>query len=197
MTRRRDTGFSLLELVVVLAIFAMVALIGTQVIRATVTTDRRLSALSESGEELAVALALLRRDLGAAIGIGFITPSGAGERALRVGADGFSLSVGGLAGLPGSSAGLGRVVWRLDPGSGQLTRRVWTTLAPGSDRAASPEVVVLTDVTGIAVQSFTPETGWQPGYAADPRTPDALPHGLRVRLDHRRHNRLDTLVALR
>ncbi len=39
---RRDRGFSLLELVVVLAIFALVALIGVKVIQSTLMADRRL-----------------------------------------------------------------------------------------------------------------------------------------------------------
>ncbi len=194
--RRASRGFSMFELVVVLAIFALVALTGTQVIRATVQADHRLSQISDTSRELAVALALLRRDLGAAIGIGFVAPAGGAEPPLRIGADGFSLSVGGLGTGPDQD-GLGRVVWRLDRASGTLTRRVWPTLAPAASQAASAEVTLLGGVRSIAVEAFQLPGGWQPGFVADPRQPVSLPRALRVRIDHARHERLETVVSLR
>jgi len=194
--RDRTKGFTLIELVVVLAIFSLVALVGVQVIRTTVVADRRLAEVSASSSELAVALALLRRDLRAVIGVSFSTPSGGSEPPLRIGQDGFALSVSGLGGVAGSDAGLGRVVWRRDPITGQLQRQVWTTLSPGSAQAAGPEVMVLSGVNGITVESFDFADGWQPGFVADPRTPNGLPRALRVRLEHGVHGVLETLVAL-
>lgn len=194
---RRTHGFSLLELVVVLAIFALVALMGVQVIRASVGADRRLTEISETSGELALALALLRRDLAAGIGLPFYPESGGAESALRVGQGGFALSVSGLGGAEQGGSGLGRVVWRLDAGDGRLTRQVWTTLSPGGARAAGPQVVMLDGVDEITVESFSLQSGWRQGFAADPRDPNALPRGLRVRLDHRRFAQLETLVSLR
>lgn len=192
---RSDQGFSLLELVVVLAIFALVALTGTQVIRAAIQADTRLSEIGDDSRELAVALALLRRDLGAAIGIGFVSPAGAAEPPLRIGAEGFSLSVGGL-GFGPQDSGFGRVVWRLDRASGALTRQVWTTLTPAAPQAGSGEVTLLRDVRAISVEAFQLPGGWQPGFTADPRQPVSLPRALRVRIDHARYARLDTVVSL-
>jgi len=196
----KDRGFSLLEMVAVLAIFALVALIGVQVIGATLKADRRLSGITEANGELAVALALLRRDLDAGISLPFYPGGGGAEPALRVapGADSFSLSIGGLAGIGARpDAGLGRVTWRYDRAGGQLIRQLWTVLAPGGARAAGPEVAVLSDVVGMDVASFATVSGWSRGYASDPRAPDDLPRAIRVRLQHRTFGTLETVVALR
>ncbi len=196
MTRRAN-GFSLLELVVVLAIFALVALVGVQVIRSTVLTEQRLASTGAANAELAVTLALLRRDMRAAIGVGFFTPTGIDEPALQIRQNGFSLSVGGLSGIENSAPDLGRITWRRDPATGQLRRQVWTTLVPGGPGAGGAEVTMLGDVAGLAVEAFTPAAGWQPGFTADPRAASSLPHALRVRLQHAVFGQIETLVSLR
>ncbi len=188
---RHMRGFSLLELVAVLAIFALVALIGVQAIQGAVRSSERLTEISQDSGELAVALALLRRDLGAAVPLRF----GEGEAALRAGQGGFALSTGGLARLGAGASGLGRVVWRHDRAAGVLYRGVHTSLTPGRDRVA--EVAVLRGVSGFELDSFEPEGGWRPGFAADPRDVARLPLGLRVRIDHARAGAVDTVVSLR
>ena len=192
---KRAQGFSLLELVAVLAIFAMVALIGVQVIQATVRSSERLSDISESAGELAVGLALLRQDLNAAVPRSFSPATGGSEPALRVPTpDSFSLSVGGLAPLNADASGLGRVTWRLDRATGQLYRQVFTSLTPG---ARVPEVPVIGGITDFALASFTVQGGWRTGFSADPRNIDQLPLGLKLRLTHARAGALETVVSLR
>lgn len=192
---RRANGFSLLELVAVLAIFALVALIGVQVIQATVRSSERLSDISEDSGELAVGLALLRQDLNAALPRSFSPARGGQEPALRVATpDSFSLSVGGLARLDAAASGLGRVTWRLDHGTGQLYRQVFTSLTPAG---RAPEVVVLGGITRFELASYAARGGWRTGFSADPRNIDDLPLGLRVRLTHERAGDLETVVSLR
>lgn len=192
---RRTSGFSLLELVVVLSIFALVALIGVQVIQATVRSSDRLTQISKDSGELAVTLALLRQDLNAGLARQFTPANGGTEPALKVGPGAqFSLTVGGLARLNANVSGQGRVTWRLN-GSGQLTRQVLTTLTPGPGRV--PEVVVANGVRAMNFFSYQRRSGWQPGFAHDPGNPEILPLGLRVRLDLPRAEALDTVVSLR
>jgi len=188
-------GFSLLELVVVLAIFALVALIGVQVIQATVRSSDRLTEVSEQSAELALALALLRQDLGAALPRAFTPPNGGTEPALSVGSGGFSLTVGGLVPLSPNASGLGRVTWKLVPGSDQLVRQVWTTLTPGGGRPA--ETIVLTGIERLELDSYQAQSAWRPGFSPDPRNIGELPLGLRVRIEHIRLGTLETLVSLR
>jgi len=193
---RREAGFSLLELVAVLSIFALVSLIGVQVIQATVRSSTRLAEVSENSKEVSLAMALLRQDMNAALGRVFTPPNGGTEPALKAGpGTQFSLTVGGLAGLQPNSSGQGRVIWRLDRGSGRLMRRVITSLTPGDNRA--PEVAVLSDVQSMDLFSFQAQSGWQPGFAGDPREPAALPLGLRVRIDLARVPGLEAVVSLR
>ncbi len=192
---RRAAGFSLLELVAVLSIFALVALIGVQVMQATLRASERLTGISETTGELALGLALLRQDLDAALPMPFTPANGGTEPALIAAGDGFALTVGGLARLAPGSSGQGRVVWRHDPATGAVLRQVWTTRNPGGGRPA--EVAVLSDVRGLSVSSFEVQGGWRAGFAADPRDTARLPLGLKVRIDHARLGGIDTVVSLR
>ena len=162
-------GFSLLELVAILAIFAMVALIGVQVMQSTLRSSERLTDISEQSGEMAVALSLLRQDLGNAVPRAFTSPGGGQQPAMLLGQGGFALSVGGLARLDPGASGFGRVVWRYDPTTDQLLRQVWTSLNPGDPRAGSPEIALLSGVKAVSLFSYDVQGGWRPGFASDPR----------------------------
>ncbi len=193
---RRQAGFSLRELVAVMAIFALDALIGVQVIQASVRSSERLTKISDESADLAVALAQLRQDLDMALALPFTTPSGTPEPALLAGDGGFALTVGGIAVL-GDGSGQGRVVWRHDPVTETLVRQLWPTRIPASGRAAGPDIAVLEDVTALSISSYTARAGWRAGFANDPRNPDDLPLGLRVRIEHARLGALETVVSFR
>lgn len=188
-------GFSLLELVAVLAIFAVVALIGVQVIQASVRSSERLTEISEEAEELAHALALLRHDLNSALPRRFTPPDGGSEPSLLAAPSGFSLSIGGLARIDSGATGFGRVIWRYDRAQQRVYRAVWPTLEPGGGRPV--ERAVLDGVTRFELSHYSAQGGWRAGYSADPRAPSALPLGLKVAIDHQRHDQLETIVSLR
>ncbi len=193
----RDRGFTLLELVVVLAMFSLVALIGVRVLQSALQTDRHLTQASALSAELSYGLALLRRDLDAAANLVFTPPRGRPEPALDVSEDGFALSLLGLSGGGlGVAGGEGRVVWRLDRARGELKRELWPTLAPASSRAAGPEVVVLTGVRGIDITVFVDGRGWQDAATAA-GFGVGLPRAVRVRLSHERVAGLETVAVLR
>ena len=192
---KRSAGFSLLELVAVLSIFALVALIGVQVIQASVKSSERLTDISEQSADLAVGLALLRADLNAALPREFTPPDGGTEAALVTRNSGFSVSVGGLARLNAGTSGFGRVTWRFDRGSNRVLRQVWTSLTPGAGRPV--ETVVLEDIEAFELSSFQTISGWQTGYAGDLRTLGALPLGVRVNLTHARAKDIEVMVSLR
>lgn len=192
---RRAQGFSLIELVAVLAIFSVVALIGVQVIQAAVRSSDRLSDVSDQSADLAQTLALMRQDLEAAVPRLFTPPDGGAEPALVARPGSFSLSVGGLTRLTPGATGFGRVTWRHERTTGVLTRQVWTSLTPGG--AAPERVVMLSDVQALALDSFRPQTGWSTGFDPDTRDRAALPLGLRVRIGTQRFDPLETMVSLR
>ena len=194
---RRAAGFSLLELVAVLSIFALVALIGVQVLQATIRSSERLSEISDDSADLARAVALLRQDLDAALPMVFTDPNGADRASLVAAVGEFALTVGGLARLESNGSGQGRVRWRFDAGSGQMLRQVWTTRQPGSPRSVSAPVTVLDNVRSLELASYAVQGGWRPGFSADPREITKLPLGLRVRVDHARFGEIVVTVSLR
>lgn len=192
-------GFSLLELVVVLAIFTVVALIGVQVIAQVVRADRRLAEVNDTTADLAYGLALLRADLDAAIGLSFHPPNGLALPALDAPArqHRFALSLGGQATLDGHGPARIRVIWRLNEATGAVTRQVWPSLIPGDIRLASPEVVIFEDVEEMSLEGYEAEGGWTVGFPKPDAPPDRLPAALRVTLRHETLDRLQTLVTLR
>lgn len=192
-------GFSLLELVVVMALFALVALIGVQVVAQVIRTDEKLSAVSRDASDLAYGLALLRADLQSATPMAFHPPGGLPLPALDAPARAphFSLSIGGQATLDGSGPGRARVTWRLDPASGTVTRVFWPSLIPGDRRLASPEVTVFRDVDDLTLEIFDPEQGWGPGFPRPDVPGTGLPDALRVTIAHRRFETLQTTVTIR
>ena len=186
-----------MELVAVLSIFALVALIGVQVLQATIRSSERLSEISDESADLARAVALLRQDLDAALPMVFTDPNGADRPSLVAAVGEFALTVGGLARLDSNASGQGRVRWRFDAGSGQLLRQVWTTRHPGSPRSAGAPVAVLDNVRSLELASYAVQGGWRPGFSADPREITKLPLGLRVRVDHARFGEIVVTVSLR
>nr|WP_235439132.1 GspJ family type II secretion system protein [Candidatus Rhodobacter lobularis] len=185
----------MLELVAVMAIFSLVALIGVQVMQASLRNAERLSAVSDESAGLAHGLAMLRLDLESAVPRGFVAPEGTHRDAFLTAPSGVELSIGGLSRSAPGATGFGRVQWRLDPGAGRLIRRVWTDLQPGPERP--PEQGYLSDIRGFQIETYQVLGGWRPGYAPDPRNPDALPLGARITLDHARLGPLEIMVSLR
>lgn len=150
---KRDRGLSLIELVVAMALFALVAVLGTQTLNVTLKSRDALSALDNRARDLNVALALLRGDLERAAPVVIFQAGAAPKSALAsAGVGQVSLSVHALPAIDG---GVGtpfeRVSWRLDPGSGQLMRRSHST---GAER------LVLTGVNSLRIRSFHKGHGW-------------------------------------
>ncbi|MCC6303857.1 MAG: prepilin-type N-terminal cleavage/methylation domain-containing protein [Rhodobacteraceae bacterium] len=195
----RAGGFTLIELVAAIAIFALVAVMGLEALTMGIRAETRLIAADEADRALFRTLALLRRDLALAVPVPFLPPAGTAEAAwlAPAGADRFAVSVAGQARLPGAGeAGLGRVEWQLDRATGVLSRRFWPTLAPREATAAGPAVALLEGVQSLALDEFPP--------GAEPRTnlieiEDSalarLPRGFELRLVTARHGPLRLVVA--
>lgn len=162
----QTAGLTLIELVVAMGVFALIATMGLQSMTGTLRVRDRMTERADNNDQLILATALLRNDLAAVVPLAFYPPGGALLRA-AVALDGqrLSLSVAGQPGLPPwpATGGLHRVIWELDPRTQTLTRRVWPVLSPASDSQISPVMPVLTGVTGWQLRSYWPETGWTDG----------------------------------
>lgn len=165
MTRaRHDTGLSLLELVVAMALFALVAVMGLQLMTGTLRMRDRLEVTATESAEFSRALALLRADLTNAVPLLFDPPGDAPPlSALIATPDGFHLSIAGQFDLPPiKGLGIHRVQWHRTS-DGTLFRSLWPVLSPAAPGAQSPESPVLTGVTAVSLRSFWPVQGWVNG----------------------------------
>ena len=191
--RGASPGFTLIELVAALAIFALVAVMAAQALNGALRQRDALAARDDAALALGRSLALLRRDLESALPMVFVaTDADAPEPALRLiggAAGGFALSIGGNPRLPGEpGAGLARVQWRVDPTREMLTRQHWPGLAPAGTNGAGPRRDMLDTVTALRVELL--------GEWADQiERPDSLPEGLAVTIETRRHGPLRLVVA--
>ncbi|SFE41098.1 type II secretion system protein GspJ [Roseivivax sediminis] len=211
----RARGLSLIELVVALAVFALVATMGLQALTGTLRVRDRLHAQAEAAEDLGVALSLLRSDLSALVPMIDRPGDGRSGSALAAdGARGIAMSLAGQARIGGGAGpGLARATWRIE--GDMLTRSLRPTLSP-SGGGASPGMAVLGGVTALEVRTHWPDLGWirgtQPRTAATPATREtdadsgpvvreqysgALPEAVEVTLVTRDHGRIALVESLR
>jgi len=163
-SKHRDRGLSLIELVVAMSIFALVAIMGLQSLSGMLHTRDRLTDIDDQSAALSRGLGLLRNDLSAVLPLLFYPPDrGAPQSALT--SDGevqLAMSLGGQAELSGQVA-RHRAEWRVDPQTTVLTRQVWITLTPGDRSTLRPEVTVLDGISGLRLRSYWLGQGWVDG----------------------------------
>ncbi len=162
-----DTGMTLIELVVAMAIFALVAIMGLQSLTGTLRIRDRLVTLDDQNAEIGLALAVMRNDLTSIMPLLFYPPDrGAPRSALRLTSGGskFAMSVGGQPDMSGQANGeIHRAQWRLDRDNAQLHRSVWTTLTPANQTALQPETIILEGVSTLSIRTYWEGQGWIDG----------------------------------
>lgn len=167
MSRVKGTrGITLIELVVAMAIFALVAVMGLQTLTGMVRMRDRLAEIEQKTGQLSYATALIRHDLAALIPVLFFSPGGAPNSSIELRRNGqeLGLSIGGQQDLPPvQGLGLHRAEWRYDSNGQRLLRRIWPVLSPANPSAALPEVVVLDGVIGFEVRTYWQDIGWRNG----------------------------------
>ena len=186
----REAGISLLELVIVLMLFALVAVMGLQALSGAMRAEGRLSAVDAATARMTRALTLLRNDLKSADSRSF-WPPGADEPArafidLSAQEGVLEFTISGQPVLPEvQSAGFSRVIWRHDRDKNRLTRQVWPVLRPGADRAAAPEIEMLSGILALRVLSYAGEdAGWVEEFGTKARAFDLpLPEAVELNLE--------------
>ena len=180
---RRHSGFTLLEIVVALAIFAILSVMAygglDQVLRARDATDRTMDRMAE----LQLAWALIGRDLEQAAARGIRDGFGDPQAPLSVGGDNLiELTRGGWPNpLQRPRGHLQRVAYHLD---GEVLQRLsWNVL----DRAQDTEPRVsdlLTGVTAVELRFMNQQgdwgSQWPPAGNLDAGQQQPLPRGMEV-----------------
>ncbi|MDR6267603.1 type II secretion system protein GspJ [Roseobacter sp. N2S] len=201
-TEAAERGFTLLELIVVLAVFALVATMSLQAMTGTLRTRDRLVKVESQTAEITRVLALLRADLQAAVPLEFHDVNGQIQSSFEIaqGSEQLAFSVSGRFALPGEqSAGLGRVIWRFDRSTQQVLRQSWPTLIPADRASLSPEVVVATGISGFDVRRLDGDGNWVsgPDDSLGAGTSSGLPRAVDVVIDTAAFGRISTLVGFR
>ncbi|MEP3300195.1 MAG: type II secretion system protein GspJ [Pseudoruegeria sp.] len=160
MRRGEDSGLSLIELVVVMAVFALVAVMSLQTMSGTIRLRDRLGRLETRSAEMTRAMTLLRADLDAMVPMPFHPPDGSSISSFvapvsSVGQTrSLSFSAAGQPVFPGSEAlQFARIIWSWDPTTQTLHRQRWPLLSPLSQASREPQEDLLSGVSGFDVRS--------------------------------------------
>lgn len=164
--QHRDTGLSLIELVVAMALFALVSVMGMQTLSGTIRTRDALTTRDTRDQALAITLALLRSDLERAAPLLFFPPDGPPQSALY--RDATEARIGlSIAAPTGAKLPFQRAEWHLDQGAGTLSRSFWPVPTPANTSQRRPDRVFLTGVQALRLRSYWTGEGWVDGTGAD------------------------------
>lgn len=182
---RRRAGFTLVELMVALFIFGVIAAAGVALLTFSTTNRETVKAAADEGAALQRTRQLLKADLGQAVARGVrgegasVEPAFAGPEGARL----FAVTRSGWSNHSRQSrASLQRVEWTLE--GGELIRRI----RPSLDGRTVTSQVMLTGVRSASLRLLSrgvPATAWP----VDETRP--LPDAAILELDLERHGSLE------
>ncbi|AOE84587.1 type II secretion system minor pseudopilin GspJ [Pseudomonas sp. TCU-HL1] len=199
---KRVAGFTLLELLIAIAIFALLALGTWRMLGAVLDSDEATRIQEQQLRELVRAVSAFERDV-RQVESRPIRDAYGESRAALLGEhqgddDTLELTRGGWRNPTGTQRSrLQRVRWQL---SGErLERRYWTALDQAQD--SLPQVQAALDgVTALKLRYMDDSGDWQdswpPAGLSDDERLDRLPRALELALEHRRYGELRRIVRL-
>lgn len=155
----RSAGFTLLELLVAVALLAVLAGLAHVALRETLAAGAASAAARERLASAQLGLATLQRELGAALARPVIAADGSPAPALRGGPLELELTTGGhLAGAEPPRSRLRRVRYSL--ADGDLRRAHWAVLDRAGDSEPLLERSVLDGIGAARLRYLAPGGGW-------------------------------------
>ena len=152
-------GFTLVELLIAIAVFAIIGLGANQVLRTVMDTSERVRSTTSHFTELNLAFSLLGRDLNQFVPRPIRDGLGDARRALVLNDDNLAIEFT-RRGWPNPSgqprSGLQRVAWVVDYEEKTLKRLFWKVLDRAED-SEPVERVLLRGVTDLRIQALLPD----------------------------------------
>ncbi|MDH4585345.1 type II secretion system protein GspJ [Pseudomonas sp. BN415] len=199
---KRAAGFTLLELLIAIAIFALLAMGAWRMLGAVIDSDEATRAQEQQLRELVRAISAFERDIRQVVSRPIRDAYGEPRAALlgehQGDNDSLEMTRAGWRNPTGAQRSrLQRVSWQL---SGErLERRYWTVLDQAQD--SLPQVQnALDGVTAMKLRYMDDSGDWQEswppaGLSEDERL-DRLPRALELTLQHRRYGELRRVLRL-
>ncbi len=198
---RRCAGFTLLELLIAIAIFALLGLGTYRMLNSVLRSDTATRIQEQQLRELIRAMAVFERDALQVVARPVRDPFGE-PRAALLGEDGDHTALeftrnGWRNPMGAPRSRLQRVRWELS--GEQWQRRYWRVLDEAQD--SRPQVQqVLDGVTRFAVRYMDREgrwlDSWPPAEGAEDKRLQQLPRAVELVLEHRRYGELRRVLRL-
>ncbi|HKI74688.1 MAG TPA: type II secretion system minor pseudopilin GspJ [Pseudomonadales bacterium] len=194
----QSRGFTLLEVLVAMAIFAIIGLGANEMLRSIIRTHDRVRQVTDTLGQLSMALVVIQRDVAEIVPRGIRDENGDPQPPLMVGTGTYSMEFtragwNNPTGLPRSD--LQRVAYQLTD-DGKLQRVMWLVL----DRAQDTKPVVqtlMTDVTDFRVELLkddgTTVDNWPESTS---KRPGGLPLAVEMSIDTKSMGELRRVFAL-
>lgn len=198
-SQAEQRGFTLVELLVAMAVLAVLASVSFRGLSAILEAEARVQSETRRWNDVAIAVAHMSRDLSLAVPRTVRDIAGSARSAIIVGnsLDGsqgqLQITRIGDGDNASSQGGLRRIEYRLRAGT--LEYLVWpaTDLAPGAAPSVNP---VLENVAGLELRALGQDGTWSATWPAGQQA-NALPRALEARIALASGERITRLFTLR
>ncbi len=193
---RRGNGFTLLEVLIAMAIFSVIGLGAAQMLRSMIQTHERTQARIEAFNSVSQALALLERDLTQIVSRPIRDEYGESRPSLLVGNDAYPLEftrTGWSNPLNFPRSDLQRVAYARSD-DGELVRYFWLVLDRAEDSSPKSQVL-LADIRDLRV-NLVDDQGAQTDFWPNTAEPGGLPAAIEIILETEKMGEVRRLVPL-